>query len=242
MRSSPENALAFGAVVALSSFACGSGGDVIYDNTKTSTGSTSFSELQIGDEVVAEGRNRKVVLLEIGLTQQGSPGTGDVQARLYANDGPDGAPATLLWESDLMDDVEFTGGFDMIAFAVPSVLVPDLFTWTIQISDTQPVAIGLPHFHPPIVGSSPDHAWFGEEMSWTKLESGDPVNFMARVRALGDACPADLDGCGTVGFADLLQVLQAWGPCPGCPEDIDGSGDVGFSDLVTVLAAWGPCP
>jgi hypothetical protein len=56
-------------------------------------------------------------------------------------------------------------------------------------------------------------------------------------------CPSDIDGSGVVGFADLLAILSAWGPCaPGCPEDLDGSGVVGFGDLLLVLSAWGPCP
>jgi len=56
------------------------------------------------------------------------------------------------------------------------------------------------------------------------------------------ACPADLDGNGTVGFPDMLAVLTAWGLCEECPEDIDGDGEVGFSDLLVVLTNWGPCP
>jgi hypothetical protein len=55
-------------------------------------------------------------------------------------------------------------------------------------------------------------------------------------------CPEDISGDGSVGFADLLAVLNAWGPCPGCPEDISGDGSVGFADLLSVLNAWGPCP
>jgi hypothetical protein len=55
------------------------------------------------------------------------------------------------------------------------------------------------------------------------------------------ACPADLDGSGTVDVADLVQLLGAWGPCAGCLEDVDGSGAVDVADLVVLLAAWGPC-
>ena len=58
-------------------------------------------------------------------------------------------------------------------------------------------------------------------------------------------CPADFDGSGDVGFADLLAVLAAWGPYEPCPpfvaEDLDQDCMVGFSDLLAVLAAWGPC-
>lgn len=58
-----------------------------------------------------------------------------------------------------------------------------------------------------------------------------------------DLCPADIDGDGLIGFADLIEVLANWGPCPpSCPQDLDGGGDVGFGDLLTVLAEWGVCP
>ena len=51
--------------------------------------------------------------------------------------------------------------------------------------------------------------------------------------------PGDLDGDGTVGVADLLLLLGAWGPCDGCPEDLDGDGQVGVGDLLILLANWG---
>lgn len=55
-------------------------------------------------------------------------------------------------------------------------------------------------------------------------------------------CAPDLDASGDVGFADLLAILAAWGPCGvPCPQDLDANGDVGFADLLTVLSAWGPC-
>ena len=56
------------------------------------------------------------------------------------------------------------------------------------------------------------------------------------------ACPADVDGSGSVEFTDLLSVLANWGACAACPEDFDQSGSVDFNDLLVVLAAWGPCP
>jgi len=55
-------------------------------------------------------------------------------------------------------------------------------------------------------------------------------------------CPQDLDGSGSVDFADILTVLSSWGPCLGCAADFDGDDLVGFGDLLAVLAAWGPCP
>ncbi len=50
-------------------------------------------------------------------------------------------------------------------------------------------------------------------------------------------------GNGSVGVADLLALLAAWGPVPTPdPPDFDGDGFVGVSDLLVMLANWGPCP
>ncbi|MHC4414439.1 MAG: DUF7901 domain-containing protein [Planctomycetota bacterium] len=56
------------------------------------------------------------------------------------------------------------------------------------------------------------------------------------------ACPWDLDGNGTIGIADLLALLAAWGTDPGGPPDFNGDGTVGISDLLELLANWGACP
>ena len=56
-----------------------------------------------------------------------------------------------------------------------------------------------------------------------------------------DLCSADLDGSGSVAFADLLALLGVWGACPGCPADLDDDGFVAFSDLLIMLGAWGDC-
>ena len=65
--------------------------------------------------------------------------------------------------------------------------------------------------------------------------------FRAFLLTPAQLCPADLDGDGAVGIVDLLQLLAAWGPCPGCTADLDGDGVVGILDFVDLLAAWGPC-
>ncbi|MEL7066488.1 MAG: hypothetical protein AAGK24_03560 [Planctomycetota bacterium] len=55
------------------------------------------------------------------------------------------------------------------------------------------------------------------------------------------ACPEDIDGDGTVAFADLLVVLGDWN-CSTCSQsDVDGDGLVGFSDVLAVIAKWGGC-
>ncbi|MGA1046045.1 MAG: hypothetical protein ACO3ZY_12700, partial [Phycisphaerales bacterium] len=48
--------------------------------------------------------------------------------------------------------------------------------------------------------------------------------------------PADLDGDGIVGAADLALLLGQWGGSGS--GDLDGDGTVGAGDLATLLAAW----
>ena len=52
-------------------------------------------------------------------------------------------------------------------------------------------------------------------------------------------CPADLDGSGSVDFADLVSLLSSWDQ-PGA-ADLDESGLVDFNDLIILLGVWGEC-
>ena len=53
-------------------------------------------------------------------------------------------------------------------------------------------------------------------------------------------CPWDLDGSGSVGTGDLLELFAQWGTAG--PADFDESGAVGTNDLLILFANWGPCP
>ena len=54
------------------------------------------------------------------------------------------------------------------------------------------------------------------------------------------ANPADLDGDGSVGPADLALLLALFGAVvPGSPGDLDGNGLVDPNDLGSLLALWG---
>ena len=76
-------------------------------------------------------------------------------------------------------------------------------------------------------------------MAYSATFNGEQDVYFLRLEARD--CPEDLDADEAVGFADLLRVLDAWGPCDDCPEDLDGDGVVTPADLDLVLAAWGPC-
>jgi chitin-binding protein len=55
------------------------------------------------------------------------------------------------------------------------------------------------------------------------------------------ATPGDITGDGVVGVHDLLELINAWGPCNAggaCPADLDGDGLVTVVDLLQVLEYW----
>ena len=43
---------------------------------------------------------------------------------------------------------------------------------------------------------------------------GNSLEYCAPPIPAPATCPADIDMTGTVDFADLLEVITAWGPCP----------------------------
>jgi len=45
---------------------------------------------------------------------------------------------------------------------------------------------------------------------------------------------------GSIGFADLMAVLAAWGSGAG-PADVDFDGAVGLGDVTALLQDWGVC-
>ena len=61
------------------------------------------------------------------------------------------------------------------------------------------------------------------------------------VVAVETAGSGDVDGDGTVGILDFLELLAAWGPCGDCgdcPADLDGDCAVGVLDFLVLLANW----
>ena len=110
---------------------------IIFDNFPGTGGITGGGGFQLGDEIdVPQSAPRFVTELDFGFTNgnTGSP-TANVQAFLYANDGAGGSPGTLLWESAVVDAVIINSNHTVVAFSVPSILVPTTFTATASITD-----------------------------------------------------------------------------------------------------------
>jgi hypothetical protein len=100
----------------------------------------------------------------------------------------------------------------------------------------------------------PGSFWLSNATGFSTIESDGPIVIggWGEMTGLGagpphaylllpheDPCPADFDGDGQVGSADLLHLLGCWGTDCG---DVDGDGTTGSADLLALLAAWGECP
>ena len=70
-------------------------------------------------------------------------------------------------------------------------------------------------------------------------EAGVDDFVITRLLCEAPACPADLNGDGSVNSQDLAALLGSWG---GPKNDIDGDGVVGSPDLAALLSGWGTCP
>ncbi len=58
-------------------------------------------------------------------------------------------------------------------------------------------------------------------------------------------CPADINEDGCVNTADLLVVINTWGPCASCASDVSSfpckDGYVNTADLLLIVNSWGHC-
>ena len=66
----------------------------------------------------------------------------------------------------------------------------------------------------------------------------DAAQLYIEVEINENTVPEDIDGDGTVGVADLLLLIAAWGPCGGCGEDITNDGVVNVQDVLQMIGAW----
>lgn len=183
---------------------CPSGEAVpIYEDTSPN-GTGAFTALEIGNEVYAAGTAREVTQVQVGLSMQGYSGTSDFVLRLYDNTGLGGAPGALLWQSSVFENVALSGGVKLVSFSVPDILVPDVFTWTLQNSDYAPVAVEYAGAGLPSIGSNPSYSWFGGSGGWTELPN---TIFVSRIdaRSVPDEANSGLLLCLALGTLALWR-------------------------------------
>jgi len=167
-------------------------------------------------------------------------GTGDVLFQTTVPDVvlPAATPGSAAFFSiDIpLPEVRTRGGFNDIGWSVACRDFRFAGQFGFQVSTCAAQAVGF----------YTNNASFFNGSGWSLFAFGqDPctqvANFSVAVFTAG--CPADLDGDGAVGAADLALVLGAWGNGgKDLPEDLTGDGMVDAADLTTLLSLWGPCP
>lgn len=188
---------------------------LVYDNTKhPRTNAVYRFSREYGDEVFLGNGNRALSQLTFQYFGDFNPVTNKTAAarlRIYLNDGKDGIPGpktalmpkTLLFESPA---IPLASGFNQATVELPSVQVPESFTWTVQFTGMSFAvndSAGLVPCDPPTIGAAlPDgkrgsfwDAWIRDDPNrvdaWSLLNFGfkpaDPkASFYCRIYATPD--------------------------------------------------------
>jgi hypothetical protein len=173
-------------------------------------GPVSFYAGEIGNQVRLSGRARHITSFQVIVSPQGQAVTADFKARFYANDGDDGAPGSLLGESDWFIGVTISGEHSGIGWGLsPGFQAPDVLTWTLEVANPTPIAIGLPQVNPTSPVGESLASWFGSPGAWTKAGVGGASVFSASIFAA--ALPGDYDGDNDVDGADFMQWQRSHG-------------------------------
>ncbi len=204
-----------------------SGGGILKGNT---TGSLAVTNCILWENWPTQIVGSLGTTVSYSDVQGGYSGQGNVNADpLFVDaDGPDGAPGTLD------DDLRLLATSPCIDAADNTAVPPDETDLDGDGDTDEPIPFdvdGNPRFI--------DDPWSPD------TGAGDcPMVDMGAYEfqdGSADCCPADFDGDGAVGAADLAELLGSWGPCEGCPADLDGDGTVGAFDLALLLGGWGAC-
>jgi hypothetical protein len=188
---------------------------------------------EVGNTVSLAGHERAVTRVDVAL-RIGNSGVAqfDAQLRLYANDGPQGGPGSLLWSSEPRRLIIDSGADLVYAFPAPNVVVPDTLTWTIEVTGrtgANQSAISLPHYSPPSIGSAASGYWIDANGVWEFGGQGTPA-FGARI-ITAPACSADFNHDGDTGTDQDIEAFfacLAGNCCATCGSaDFNNDGDTG---------------
>jgi hypothetical protein len=163
-------------------------GAVVYNNTTTDLNQYYSSTFEFGDQVNLGGTERTLTDFSFYARLNASAlGSQSLVFRFYSNNGgTNGAPGTLLFQSDPQAMALGSQTFNVSGL---SVIVPNSFTWTVTFSN---LAVGndagLLIYNPPTIGSSLNDFWQKDGAgAWSLMQVNTgltPANFAARVTAV----------------------------------------------------------
>ncbi len=170
---------------------------VVYDNTTNSLGTNMpllpewrDDSAEAGDDIWLGGTQREIVELKLLFFYRGTePGTIDLQVRFRNLDELSQIPVDAFYDSDVIPDVPTIAGMNEYTFAIPNIVVPDHFVWTVQAYNRQGSVgeLGPAYYNPATIGFSDDFFWLSDMGSeWTPYSwGGQPyANFAAQLTAV----------------------------------------------------------
>ncbi len=210
---------------------------VVYENVNSGRPGL-VADNPCGDEVTLAGENRIIISILIGVAQVGGvEGEASFQLTLYKNDGTDGVPNTILWESPWHEDYPIDEDESHVNFQVPNIVVPDTFTWTLGIKDSSPLSTCYLFGDEPSVGSCKPYYWYHhkETNTWHKTypSAGLSVNFACYIVALqreSIILPGDFDGSRIIDLKDFAVLSNHWQD-----TNVDDSNDIILDHVVDLL-------
>ncbi|MFM1768571.1 MAG: hypothetical protein RJA22_1100 [Verrucomicrobiota bacterium] len=198
--------------------------DVLYDNTAVRGTAARFGQdgLEFGEEIVLVGNGTYVVNeFQYEFFNDDPIGTNVlVTLRFYANDGLNGTPGTLLYQTDAYGIPNTGSAGYVITYGGLNVSVPKSFTWTVEFSSFGALVAaglmdsGLDLYAIPTVGLTYDDYWERNSLGDWELRvptpGNPPINFGCRVAGTY-AGPAAINGqpnsqTGRLGFSTTFQV------------------------------------
>jgi hypothetical protein len=144
----------------------GSPARVVYDNTTHDRQELiGLGPNEVGSQITLAGTDRVVEEFLFGYSGYGSvsdPPDVNAHIKFYVNDGPNGAPGTVLFESGPVRLNRFN--LNDVTLSGLGITVPDTFTWTIAIPGIQTkkgleIVAAPPWFGPATIGSD-DGVWY----------------------------------------------------------------------------------
>ena len=203
---------------------------IVYDNSSSyATGYTNANgspnlhpvlnaKLEVGDEIILAGTARTLTNFTFQYDTIGFPtnGTHLAELRFYRNNGPlfngSASPGTVLL--DVQFDIFNISTNNTLAFdngntfGPNGLLVPDRFTWSLQIYGMSNTESGGPSlFDPVTVGANFPDYWLNSNGVWSLRQNPGgtpPINFAARAYAT-QAVP-DSSGISTIALS-VMGVL-----------------------------------
>ena len=153
------------------------GAQIVFDNTQDLSTSTSFGPgcCLSGLEVELSGSATLNQLEWVLSGQSSGVDDADIIMAIFANDGFDGSPNTLLWE-ETFEDLVIAPGFGFYSFDLPNVAVPDNITITSRVLDSSPIATGFAVSNSTSVGNAIDR--------WVLTSSGDWARSQSSFRSI----------------------------------------------------------